>query len=245
MRRLFTQFSFPGGIPSHVAPETPGSIHEGGELGYALVARLRGGVRQPGAGRRRGRRRRRGRDGAAGGQLARQQVPGPGTGRRRAADPAPQRLQDRQPDRAGADPARGAARPAARLRPHAVPGRGRRPGRRCTSSSPPPSTAAWTRSPSIQRRARADGEHRAAALADDRAGHPQGLDRPEGGRRRCPVEGTWRSHQVPFANARGDDGHRAVLEEWMRSYRPEELFDDDGAPGARRPGPAPGRASGG
>ena len=37
MKRLFTQFSFPGGIPSHVAPETPGSIHEGGELGYSLV----------------------------------------------------------------------------------------------------------------------------------------------------------------------------------------------------------------
>ncbi|HVW64522.1 MAG TPA: phosphoketolase, partial [Nitrosospira sp.] len=36
MQRLFKQFSFPGGIPSHVAPETPGSIHEGGELGYAL-----------------------------------------------------------------------------------------------------------------------------------------------------------------------------------------------------------------
>src|SRR5262252_3234548 len=36
MKRLFTQFSFPGGIPSHVAPETPGSIHEGGELGYAI-----------------------------------------------------------------------------------------------------------------------------------------------------------------------------------------------------------------
>jgi xylulose-5-phosphate/fructose-6-phosphate phosphoketolase len=36
MKRLFTQFSFPGGIPSHVAPETPGSIHEGGELGYAV-----------------------------------------------------------------------------------------------------------------------------------------------------------------------------------------------------------------
>src|SRR5512139_235174 len=36
MRKLFKQFSFPGGIPSHVAPETPGSIHEGGELGYAL-----------------------------------------------------------------------------------------------------------------------------------------------------------------------------------------------------------------
>ena len=37
MKRLFTQFSFPGGIPSHVAPETPGSIHEGGELGYSLL----------------------------------------------------------------------------------------------------------------------------------------------------------------------------------------------------------------
>src|SRR5437588_7971828 len=37
LRRLFRQFSFPGGIPSHVAPETPGSIHEGGELGYSLL----------------------------------------------------------------------------------------------------------------------------------------------------------------------------------------------------------------
>src|SRR3546814_10585745 len=45
-----------------------------------------------------------------------------------------------------------------------------------------------------------------------------------------PVEGSWRSHQVPFADARGDDDHRAVLERWLRSYRPEELFDDDGAP---------------
>ena len=45
MQRLFKQFSFPGGIPSHVAPETPGSIHEGGELGYSLLARLRRGVR--------------------------------------------------------------------------------------------------------------------------------------------------------------------------------------------------------
>ena len=47
LRRLFRQFSFPGGIPSHVAPETPGSIHEGGELGYSARARLRRRVRQP------------------------------------------------------------------------------------------------------------------------------------------------------------------------------------------------------
>jgi xylulose-5-phosphate/fructose-6-phosphate phosphoketolase len=44
------------------------------------------------------------------------------------------------------------------------------------------------------------------------------------------IEGSWRSHQVPFADARTNDAHRRVLEEWMRSYRPEELFDNTGAP---------------
>src|SRR6185312_11701524 len=45
-----------------------------------------------------------------------------------------------------------------------------------------------------------------------------------------PVEGTFRSHQVPLASTRTDDGHRAALEAWMRSYRPEELFDEEGRP---------------
>ncbi len=106
LRRLFRQFSFPGGIPSHVAPETPGSIHEGGELGYALVARLRRRVRQPRPAGLLRRRRRRGGDRPAGSQLALEQVPEPRPRRRGAADPAPQRLQDRQPDGAGADPRR-------------------------------------------------------------------------------------------------------------------------------------------
>jgi len=44
------------------------------------------------------------------------------------------------------------------------------------------------------------------------------------------VEGTWRAHQVPFAQARENDEHRAILEQWLRSYRPEELFDETGAP---------------
>ena len=44
------------------------------------------------------------------------------------------------------------------------------------------------------------------------------------------IEGYWHSHQVPFADARGNDGHRQILEDWMRSYRPEELFDATGAP---------------
>ena len=60
MRRLFKQFSFPGGIPSHVAPETPGSIHEGGELGYSIAHALRSGLRQSRSHRGLRRRRRRG-----------------------------------------------------------------------------------------------------------------------------------------------------------------------------------------
>src|SRR4029077_14435766 len=44
-----------------------------------------------------------------------------------------------------------------------------------------------------------------------------------------PVEGTWRAHQVPIADAHGNDGHREQLAEWMRSSRPEELFDSSGA----------------
>ena len=52
MKELFRQFSFPGGIPSHAAPETPGSIHEGGELGYSLCPRVRRRVRQPRPARR-------------------------------------------------------------------------------------------------------------------------------------------------------------------------------------------------
>ena len=58
------------------------------------------------------------------------------------------------------------------------------------------------------------------------------------------VEGTFRAHQVPLAGTRTDAGHRAQLEEWMRSYRPEELFDDDRPAGARaaRAGPDRDRA---
>jgi xylulose-5-phosphate/fructose-6-phosphate phosphoketolase len=69
LKELFRQFSFPGGIPSHVAPETPGSIHEGGELGYALAHAFGAAFDNPGllvacvvgdGGRRRGRWRRAG-----------------------------------------------------------------------------------------------------------------------------------------------------------------------------------------
>ncbi len=75
LQALFRQFSFPGGIPSHVAPETPGSIHEGGELGYALSHAFGAAFDNPRPGGRVRRRRRRGRDRAARDRLARQQVP--------------------------------------------------------------------------------------------------------------------------------------------------------------------------
>ena len=75
MRKLFRQFSFPGGIGSHVTPETPGSIHEGGELGYALAHAFGAAFDNPDLRRLLRRRRRRGRDRAAGGELALEQVP--------------------------------------------------------------------------------------------------------------------------------------------------------------------------
>ena len=103
MAHLFRQFSFPGGIPSHVAPETPGSIHEGGELGYSLSHAYGAALDNPelvvacviGDGE------------AETGPLATawhsNKFLEPCRGRGGAAHPPPQRLQDRQPHRAGAD----------------------------------------------------------------------------------------------------------------------------------------------
>src|SRR5215210_2708617 len=165
MRRLFRQFSFPGGIPSHVAPETPGSIHEGGELGYALVHAYGAVFDNPD-------------------QLALEQVRRPGARRRGAPGPAPQRLQDRQPHRARPHPRAGAARAHGGLRARTALRHLRRPGRR------PPAACDRARrragrdrrdpAPRARRRAR-----RAPALADARPAHAEGLDGPEGGRRQA------------------------------------------------------------
>ena len=109
MRRLFKQFSFPGGVPSHVAPETPGSIHEGGELGYSLSHAFGAAFDNPRAPRRVRRRRRGGGDRPARDELALEQVPEPGARRRGSSHPPPERLQDRGPDRPRAHSARRAA----------------------------------------------------------------------------------------------------------------------------------------
>ncbi len=156
LRRLFRQFSFPGGIPSHVAPETPGSIHEGGELGYSLVHAYGAVFDNPellalcvvGDGEAE--------TGTAGGELALEQVREPRARRSGAAGPAPERLQDRQPD--GPRPhRRGRAALAARgLRALATLRRGRRSGDR-----PPGARRHPRRGPRRDRRASSSERGRA------------------------------------------------------------------------------------
>ena len=105
MRRFFRQFSFPGGIGSHCTPETPGSIHEGGELGYSLSHGYGAAFDNPDLIVTVCRRRRSG-DRSARHLMALEQIPESRSRRRGAAGPASERLQDRQPDHPRADPAR-------------------------------------------------------------------------------------------------------------------------------------------
>ncbi|MCW2579991.1 MAG: phosphoketolase [Blastococcus sp.] len=228
MDRLFTQFSFPGGIPSHVAPETPGSIHEGGELGYALVHAYGAAFDNP--------------------DLVVAAVVGDGE-----AETGP--LAASWHSNKFADPRTdGAVLPILHLNGYKIAnptvlaripreellellrGYGHTP---YLVEGDDPATmhqqfaATLDRCldeiAEIQRRAREDGDISRPRWPMIVLASPKGWTGPkevDGVR----VEGTWRSHQVPFKNARGDDGHRAVLEQWLRSYRPEELFGEDGAP---------------
>ncbi len=178
----FMQFSFPGGIPSHASPECPGSIHEGGELGYSLSHSFGAVFDNPdlivacvvGDGEAE--------TGTAGHGVAFQQVSRSGHGRRGAADPASQRLQDRQSDHPRAHRARGTGTVAARLRLDAVFRRGTRAG---TDASGDGRDARHGGGADQEHSARRPRQRRpdAPALADDRAQVAQGLDRAEGGRR--------------------------------------------------------------
>ena len=227
LRRLFRQFSFPGGIPSHVAPETPGSINEGGELGYSLRARLRRRVRQPGPARRLRRRRRRGRDRTARGELAFEQVPQPGPRRRRAADPAPQRLQDRQPDGARTDPGGRAASAVRGIRLRAAVRDGIRPGADARADGGDARRGA-RRDRARSRRGSGrglEGRAGAAGVADDRAPHAEGLDRAEGRSTGCRPRAASARIRCRSPTSARTPSTSPQLEAWLRSYRPEELFD--------------------
>ncbi|MBO0676003.1 phosphoketolase family protein [Mycolicibacterium sp. S2-37] len=227
MRRLFRQFSFPGGIPSHVASETPGSIHEGGELGYALVHAYGAAFDNP--------------------DLVVACVVGDGE-----AETGP--LAASWHSNKFLDPVTdGAVLPILHLNSYKIAnptvlsripqeeleslfyGYGYRPitvaGDHPDNVHQQLATAldeAFDQIAAIQRAARLDGEEGRPLWPMIVLRTPKGWTGPQkvDGKK---VEGTWRSHQVPLSETRTNAEHMAQLEEWLRSYRPEELFDDDGA----------------
>ena len=228
LRKLFRQFSFPGGIPSHVAAETPGSIHEGGELGYALVHAYGAAFDNP--------------------DLVVACVVGDGeaeTGPLAAGWHSNKFL---NPVTDGAvlpilhlngykiaNPTVLARIPAEELE-SLMNGYGYRPisvgGDDPVSVHQQLAAAldeAFDQIDAIQRAARRDGEPGRPWWPMIIMRTPKGWTGPrivDG----VQVEGTWRSHQVPLTETHRNPDHLAQLEQWLRSYRPEELFDATGAP---------------
>jgi xylulose-5-phosphate/fructose-6-phosphate phosphoketolase len=227
LRRLFRQFSFPGGIPSHVAPETPGSIHEGGELGYALSHAFGAAFDNP--------------------DLLVACVVGDGE-----AETGP--LATSWHSNKFLNPVTdGAVLPILHLNGYKIAnptvlaripedelvsllrGYGWEPG--IVAGDDPEQVhrdlaaaleAAFDRIDRIQRRAREDGNPSRPKWPMLVLRTPKGWTGPhevDG----VQVEDTWRSHQVPLTEARENPDHLRLLEEWMRSYRPEKLFDERGA----------------
>jgi Phosphoketolase len=227
LQRLFKQFSFPGGIPSHVAPETPGSIHEGGELGYALAHAYGAALDNP--------------------DLLVACVVGDGE-----AETGP--LAASWHSNKFLNPARdGAVLPILHLngykianptllgrmsdeklsqlfsgygyKPHFI--EGHEPNvMHQQMAELLETTLAEIRA--IQDAARDDGgkaELPAWPMIVMRT--PKGWTGPKkvDGK---PVEDTWRAHQVPVADFKAHPEHLKILEDWMKSYKPEELFDKSG-----------------
>ncbi len=225
MRSLFRQFSFPGGIPSHVAPETPGSIHEGGELGYALVHAYGAVFDNP--------------------DLLALCVIGDGEAE---TGPLAASWHSNKFLNAARD---GAVLPVLHLNGYKI------ANPTVLARIPEEELAELMRGygyepvfvggdepfavhrrlagvldqvlddiADIQRAARnGGGTHARWPMIVLRT--PKGWTGPkvvDG----LPVENTWRAHQVPLSDTRSNDEHRAQLEEWMRSYRPNELFDTAG-----------------
>ena len=227
MQRLFRQFSFPGGVPSHVAPQTPGSIHEGGELGYALSHAYGAVFDNP--------------------DLVVGCVVGDGeaeTGPMAASWHSNKFL----------DPVHdGAVLPILHLNGYKIAnptilarigidelsslfvGYGYRPisvagdqpavMHQLMASPVDEALNEITRIQSQARQGRLSGRPRWPMII---------LKTPKGWT--CPkevdglkTEGYWRSHQVPFTDMATKPGHLKILNDWMKSYRPEELFDGDGS----------------
>ena len=226
LERLFTQFSWPGGIPSHAAPETPGSIHEGGELGYALLHAYGAAFDDP--------------------DLVVCAVIGDGEAETGALAASWHSNKFLNPVTDGAvlpvlhlngykiaGPTVLARIPEEELT-QLLRGYGHEPIR--VSGSDPAAMhramaaacdAALDEIRRIQRAARVDGETRRARWPMIVLRSPKGWTGPKtvDGK---PAEGSYRSHQVPLSGLAANPAHLAQLEEWLRSYRPEELFDGAG-----------------
>ena len=228
MKRLFTQFSFPGGIPSHAAPETPGSIHEGGELGYALTHAFGAAFDNP--------------------SLVVASVIGDGEAETAA-------MATSWHSTKFLDPARdGAVLPILHLNGYKIAnptvlarisdeelqslfvGYGWQP-RVVAGDDPDAMHQAFAAAlddclddiAAIQQRARVEGRTERPRWPMLVLRSPKGWTGPTtvGG---LKVGDFWRSHQVPLSDPHANPEHLAALQDWMASYRPEELFDADGAP---------------
>ena len=226
LRKLFKQFSFPGGIPSHVAPETPGSIHEGGELGYSLAHAYGAAFDNP--------------------ELLMCCVVGDGE-----AETGP--LASSWHSNKFLNPTRdGAVLPILHLNGYKIAnptllarlddatltqlfsGYGYKPY--FVEGHEPEAMHQLMASTfdnvlqdirDIQKRARSENSADMPVWPMIVLRTPKGWTGPKfvDGK---PVEGTWRAHQVPVTNFSGHPEHVKILEDWMRSYKPEELFDQDG-----------------
>ena len=230
LKRLFRQFSWPYGIPSHAAPETPGSIHEGGELGYSLLHAYGAAFDNP--------------------DLVVACVVGDGEAETGPAATSWHSNKFLNPKTDGAvlpilhlngykiaNPTVLARIPEEELL-QLFRGYGYEP---IIVSGDEPTDMhhqladvldrAYARIREIQTAAREGGS---SGVQDQRAHWPMIIFRsPKGwtgpkvvdGKQ---VEGTWRAHQVPLEGMRDNPAHLQMLEEWMRSYKPEELFDEEG-----------------
>ncbi|TBC95776.1 phosphoketolase family protein [Rhizobium leguminosarum] len=227
MRKLFRQFSFPGGIPSHAAPETPGSIHEGGELGYALVHAYGAAFDNP--------------------NLIVACVVGDGE-----AETGP--LAASWHSNKFLNPARdGAVLPILHLNGYKI----ANPtilGRASHEDLQSLFEGYGYEPFFVEGHEPRDMHQQMAATFDrvfDRIREIQEEARNGKAPDICPrwpmivlrspkgwtgpkevdgkkVEGFWRAHQVPVSNCRENEGHRKILEDWMHGYDPEDLFGSDG-----------------
>lgn len=232
MQRLFRQFSFPGGIPSHAAPETPGSINEGGELGYSLAHAYGAAFDDP--------------------DLLVACVIGDGEAETGplAASWHSNKLLNPAADGAVlpilhlngwkiANPTLLARIPEEEL-VALLRGYGHEPLVVEVGADGEPPLEAHARfaavlDEALDRIATIKADASAGSLSARPAWPMIVLRSPKGwtGPREVDgtrVEGTWRAHQVPLSGVRDDDAHRELLAEWLRSYRPDELFDERGAP---------------